>query len=275
MNKKFLICLFGAHLTFPREKRKNILICSPEDVKYNFRGNQLNGPKKDNKNLLKTPGRVGKKRNIPSFGKIPPFWNKYRKETIAGAIAILLALMIIILTSSGGHVVNNTNNNTTAVNKTVEIPTKVYSASGIYLEYPASWNVTTDEVSGSSLQIVIQDPTSANDPKSSELTAFTILKAQKMPSQTLEQQKNTFIQGLISSGANIAVVNTTNTTINGINATEAIYSGNGPNYQKMELKLIYFEQDNVFYILAGLTKGIDLQSQSPYFDVILNSFRIQ
>lgn len=226
----------------------------------------MNGPKKDNKNPLRIPGKIEKKEIIP------PFWNNYRRETIAGAIAILLAIIIIILTHSGGTVVNN---NTTDVNNTVQIPTKVYSAGGIYLEYPSSWNVTTDEVSGSTIQIVIQDPSSANNPNNTNLAAFTILKVQKDPSQTLEQEKDSFVQGLISSGANIALVNTTNTTINGNNATEAIYSGNGPKYEKMELKLVYFEQGNMMYILACLTKGEDLQSQSPYFDVILNSFRSQ
>ncbi|HML04374.1 MAG TPA: PsbP-related protein [Methanobacterium sp.] len=243
----------------------------------------MNGPKKDNKSPLRIPGKIEKKGinknplkipgKIEKKGKIPPFWNNYRRELIAGAIAVLLAAIIIILTHSGGTVVNN--NTTDVNNNTIQIPTKVYSAGGIYIEYPSSWNVTTDEVSGSTIQIVIQDPNSANNPNSTNLTAFTILKAQKDPSQTLEQQKDSFVQGLISSGANIAVVNTTNITINGINATEAIYSGNGPTYQKMELKLVYFEQNNMIYILAGLTKGIDLQSQSPYFDVILNSFRIQ
>lgn len=235
----------------------------------------MNGPKKDNKNPLRIPGRVEKKSKIPSFGKIPPFWNKHRRESIAGAIAILLAIIIIIITHSGGGGGTVITNNTTDVNKTVEIPTKVYSASGIYIEYPSSWNLTTEEVSGNTMQIVIQDPSSIDNPDKADLAAFTILKVDKEPSQTLEQRKDSFIQGLISSGANIAVVNTTNRTINGINATEIIYSGNGPKFEKIELKLIYFEQNNMMYILACLTKGEDLQSQSPYFDVILNSFRIQ
>ena len=226
----------------------------------------MSGPlKKDNKNSLRIPIKKENKK------KMIPFGIKYRKEIIAGGIAVLIALLLIMITSSGSTVENNT----TSTNQTAKIPTKIYSAGGIYLEYPASWNITTDEVNGSSTQIVIQDPASTNNPNSTQLAAFTILKVQKDPFQTLEQQKDIFIQSLTSSGANIAPVNTTNITISGINATETIYSGNGPKYEQIQLKLVYFEQNNVIYIMGFLTKGMDLQSQTPYFDVILNSFKIQ
>lgn len=226
----------------------------------------MSGPlKKDNRNLLRNPTNNGNKR------KIIPLGVKYRRELIAGLIAILIALLIILLTSSGSTVENNT----TVTNQTTEIPTKMYSAGGIYLEYPASWNVTTDEVNGNSMQIVIQDPSSANNPNSTQLAAFTILKVQKDPYETLEQRKDSFIQSLTSSGANIVPTNTTNKTLGGINATETIYSGNGPKYEQIQLKLVYFEQNSIIYIMAFLTKGTDLQSQAPYFDVILNSFKLQ
>lgn len=231
----------------------------------------MSGPiKKDNKSPLRIPGKVENKR------KINPFGGKYRKEMMAGAIAILIALLIIIVTSGGGTADNNTTN-TTPQNQTVKIPTKVYSAGGIYIEYPASWNITTDEVNGKNMQIVIQDSASANNPNSTQLAAFTIFKVEKGANETAEQRKETFIQSLINSGANIAITNTTNMTVNGINATEAIYTGNGPKYEPIQLKVIYFEKNNVIYILAFLTKGkdIDLQNQAPYFDLILNSFRIQ
>ncbi len=226
----------------------------------------MSGPlKKDNRNLLRSPTNNGNKR------KIIPLGVKYRRELIAGLIAILIALLIILLTSSG----NTVENNTTVTNQTTEIPTKMYSAGGIYLEYPASWNVTTDEVNGNSMQIVIQDSSSANNPNSTQLAAFTILKVQKDPYETLEQRKDSFIQSLTSSGANIVPTNTTNKTLGGINATETIYNGNGPKYEQIQLKLVYFEQNSIIYIMAFLTKGMDLQSQAPYFDVILNSFKLQ
>jgi hypothetical protein len=228
----------------------------------------LTGPiKKNNKNTLRIPGKVENKR------KVTPFVDKYRKELLAGAIAVLIALIIIILTSSGGGTADN--NTTAPQNQTVKIPTKVYSAGGIYLEYPASWNVTTDKVNKSNTQIVIQDSASASNPNSTQLAAVTIDKIQKEPNETPEHVKNSLIQILTNSGANIALTNTTNTTVNGINATEVIYAGNGPQYKSIQLKVIYFEQNNVIYSLAFLTKGTDLQTQAPYFNVILNSFRIQ
>lgn len=226
----------------------------------------MNSSKKDNKNLLKIPRKTKNK------GIITHFSIKYRKELIAGAIAVLVAILILIITGSGGTVENNT---VTLPDKTAEIPVRIYSAGGIYLEYPASWNVTTDKVNGSTMELLIQDPSSANNPDSAQLAAFTILKLQKEPYQTLEQRKDSFIQSLIISGANIALTNTTNRTVAGINATETIYKGNSPEYKEMQLKLIYFEQNNIIYIMAFLTKGTDLQSQASYFDMILNSFKLQ
>lgn len=226
----------------------------------------MNSPRRDNKNLLRIPEKTKNK------GIITHFWIKYRKELIAGAIAVLVAVLILIITGSGSTAQNDT---VTAPNKTAEIPVKIYSAGGIYLEYPASWNVTTDKVNGTTMEIVIQDPSSANNPDSAQLAAFTILKLQKKPYQTLEQGKDRFIQSLIISGANIAPTNTTNKTVAGINATETIYRGNSPEYKDIQLKLIYFEENNIIYILAFLTRGTDLQSQAPYFDMILNSFKLQ
>lgn len=222
-------------------------------------------PQKDNKNLLKIPGKPESK------GKI--IGSRYRKELFAGTIAVLIALIIIIMTSSGSPAGNNTE--ITPQNQPIKIPTKIYSAGGIYLEYPASWNITTDEVNGKNMQIVIQDPASANNPNSTQLAAFTILKVQKDPYETLEQRKDVFIHSLASSGANIAPTNKTNTTVDGFNATETIYSGNGPKYESIQLKIVYFEQDKLIYILAFLTKGIDLQSQEQYFNIILKSFKLQ
>lgn len=226
----------------------------------------MNIQKRDNKNLLRIPKKTTNK------GIITHFWIKYRKELIAGAIAVLVAILVLIITSSGDTVQNDT---ATAPNKTVEIPVKIYSAGGIYLEYPASWNVTTEKVNGTNIEIVIQDPSSANNPDSTQLAAFTVLKAQKEPYQTLEQGKDRFIQSLIISGANIVLTNTTNKTIAGINATETIYKGNSLKYEEMQLKLIYFEENNIIYIMTFLTMGTDLQSQAPYFDMILNSFKLQ
>lgn len=225
----------------------------------------MNGPLKDNKNPLR-------RSSAPPGKKIKVLGNRYRKELLAGTIAILIALIILIIINSGGTVANNT---TSPSNQTPEIPTKVYSAGGIYLEYPASWNITTDEVNGNNIQIVIQDPASANNPNSAQLAAFTIIKAPKGPYETLDQKKDSFIKSLSSSGANIVPINATSITVSGINATETIYTGNGPKYEKIELDLISFEQSNMIYIMAFLTKGTDLKSQEPYFDIILKSFKIQ
>jgi len=209
-----------------------------------------------------------------------PFKGPYKKEAFAISLAVLIALLIILLSSSltGGSApvqqTNQTAANQTATNQTPQIPTQTYAANGISFQYPNSWNITTNQINGSNMQIMIQDPASASNPQSAQVSAFFV-DVEKNPSNTLEQQKDTVIQSLTNNGANIALSSTSNTTVNNINAAQAIYSGNDANYNKIQVKVVYFEQNGVFYILAFFTKGMDLESQNTYFNIILNSFRTQ
>lgn len=197
-----------------------------------------------------------------------------KKEVLALAIAILLTILILVVTSwSSDPAVKS--NQTVNVNDTPKIPTKIYSAGGIYLEYPSSWKITNDEISGNNMQLMIQDPTSASDPNSTQAVGFTVLKLEKDQYLTLDQRKETFIQSLKDSGANINIISSNNTTLNGINAFEAIYEGKGPKNELIQLKVIYFEQKETEYILASLTKGLDLESQKANLEVILRSFKLQ
>ena len=233
----------------------------------------MNGPLKKGKdksnNLLGGPQQKYKDKTRN------PFKGPHRKEAFAISLAILIALLVLVVTHVSTESNSSIQQTNQPVNQTTEIPTKIYSAGGISLQYPSSWNITTDEVNETSTQIVIQDQNSANNPQSTQIAAFTILKVQNDGSETLEQRKDDFIQSFTNSGANIALTNTSNVTISGINATEAVYSGNDPKYNKIQLKVIYFEQNGMFYILGFFTKGMDLQSQDPYFNIILNSFKIQ
>lgn len=233
----------------------------------------MNGPLKkgNNKssNLLNGPKQKYSTKNHN------PFKGPYKKEAFAISLAILIALLVLLVT----HVSTESNNPvqqvSQPVNQTAEIPTKIYSAGGISLQYPASWNVTTDEINGTSIQIVIQDPASASNPQSTQIAAFTILKTPDDGSKTLDQSKERFVQSFTDSGANIAQTNTSNVNVSGVNATEIIYAGNDPNYNKIQLKVVYFEQNGMFYTLGFFTKGMDLESQDPYFSIILDSFKIQ
>ncbi len=233
----------------------------------------MNGPLKKGKdksnNLLSGPQQRSRNKTRN------PFRGPHKKEAFAISLAILIALFVLVVT----HVSTESNSPiqqaNQSINQTTEIPTQIYSAGGISLQYPSSWNITTDEVNETNTQIVIQDPTSANNPQSTQIAAFTILKVQNDSLETLEQRKNDFIQSFTNSGANIAITGTSNVTISGINATEVVYAGNDPNYNKIQLKVIYFQQNSSFYILGFFTKGTDLQNQDPYFNIILNSFKIQ
>ncbi len=107
-----------------------------------------------------------------------PINGPFKKEALALAIAVLIALLILILTSGSSDTTVNSTQKVTA-NNTPEITTKIYSAGGIYLEYPSSWKITNDEISGNNLQLMIQDPTSASDTNSTQAAGFTVLKLEK------------------------------------------------------------------------------------------------
>lgn len=203
-----------------------------------------------------------------------PLNGPLKKEALALAIAVLIALLILVLTS-GSSDTTETSNQTVNVKDTPEITTKIYSAGGIYLEYPSSWKITNDEISGNNMQLMIQDPTSAGDSNSTQAVGFTVLKLEKDQYLSLEQRKEAFIQSLKDSGASINFISSNNITLNGINATEAIYEGKGPKNEVIHLKVIYFEQKETDYILAVLTKGLDMESQKANLNVILNSFKLQ
>lgn len=216
------------------------------------------------------------KRQLRKEEKKPrmPIDGPFKKEALALAIAILIALLILILTSGSSDTAVNSTQKVTA-NNTPEITTKIYSAGGIYLEYPSSWKITNDEISGNNLQLMIQDPTSASNTNSTQAAGFTVLKLKKDQYLSLEQRKEAFVQSLKDSGASISIISSNNTTLNGINAIESIYEGKGPKNEVIHLKVIYFEQKETDYILAFLTKGLDLESQKSNLDIILNSFKLQ
>jgi hypothetical protein len=232
----------------------------------------MNGPLRKDKD--KSNNLLGSSQQKHRNTSRNPFKGPYKKEMFAISLAILIALLVLLVThvSTGDNdAVQQTNQ---SVNQTVEIPTQIYSAGGISFNYPASWNITTDEINGTDTQIVIQDPASASNSQSTQIAAFTVLTEQD-PNETLDQYTANFIQSIENSGANIAATNTSSITLNGINANQTIYAGNDGNYNNIQLKMIYFEQNDMFYILAFLTKGMDLESQDQYFNIILNSFKVQ
>ena len=224
----------------------------------NKSNNLLNGPKQKYRN-----------------GNRNPFKGPYKKEAFAISLAILIALLVLLVTNISTESNSPVQQTNQSVNQTTEIPTKIYAAGGISLQYPASWNITTDEINGTNMQIVIQDPTSTSNPQSTQIAAFTILTKQNNGSETLEQRKNMFIQSFRNSGANISLTNTSKTLVNGLSATEVIYNGNDPNNNTIQLKVVYFEQNDMSYILGFFTKEMDLKSQDKNFDVIINSFKLQ
>lgn len=232
----------------------------------------MNGPLKKGNNksnnlLSSTLQKHGRKsRN--------PFKGPYKKEAFAISLAILIALLVLLLTNISTESSAPIQQINQSVNQTTQIPTQTYAAGGISFQYPSSWNMTTDQINGTNIQLVVQDPNSANNPQSTQIAAFTILKLQQ-DSSSLEQHENDFVQSLTNSGANIAPTGTSNITVSGVNATETTYDGNDPNYNKIQLKVIYFDQNGSYYIMAFFTKGVDLESQDPYFNIILNSFTVQ
>lgn len=151
------------------------------------------------------------------------------------------------------------------------IATKNISASGMSLQYPDTWNATS-QVSANATQIIVvsSEMLSSNYTKGS---AVLILKVLNSSTSNMSQIRQEFGTQANQSGQNI-----TNTTINiaGVSASDISYTGNDTGGNTVYYRLIDFEKNNTLYLLMfGTGGGADVNAAKPYFDVILNSFKVE
>jgi PsbP-like protein len=173
----------------------------------------------------------------------------------------VIALLALVVMSSGCTSNQNQTNQS-------QIPTKTYAAGGISFQYPDTWNVTSVN-KGNITQIIVADTQFINS-NNTKGNGVLILKVPKTTNINMTQARQAILNQAKQSG-----MNASNGTVNiaGLTASETSYSGT-VNGTTESAKIIDFEKNNNLYLLLFVTMGVDVNAAQPYFDVIINSFKI-
>jgi hypothetical protein len=141
-----------------------------------------------------------------------------------------------------------------------------YSLGGISFNYPDGWMVVGQAIGNESI-VSIRDPQSLQT-NNTRGDSVLMAKAPKSANRTVDIIANQLAQ---TTG------NTTNGTVSiaGLTANQFIAAGINQNGIQSESKIIYFEKNNMIYTIQVNTIGTTIQSQQQYFDIIINSLKVQ
>jgi hypothetical protein len=170
-------------------------------------------------------------------------------------VFVIFILALVIFAS--GCTQNNQNNQTTSK----------YSVGGISFDYPENWIVLSQTLENNSI-ISLRDP----EFQKSNGTKGDVMEITKQPSRTNLTYQT--IQNQILNKTN-QTNNITNGNINitGVSGNLTTLTLTTPNGTTSQLKLIYFQKNNLTYIITFITTGVDVQNQQQYFDSIIKSFK--
>lgn len=170
----------------------------------------------------------------------------------------IVALLALVIFASGCTQTNQTNQSSVGN----------YSVNGISFNFPLDWVLSgTTRGNISSINIIDQEFLQSNQTKGD---VVSITRTPKTTNITYENVKKS-----ITNSSNVTY-NTTNGTINiaGLTGNLTTFTTNISG-NETQIKLIYFEKDNLAYILSFyVVGGANIQDQQKYFDVIINSFKV-
>lgn len=173
----------------------------------------------------------------------------------------IIALLALVIFASGC-----TSQNTTQTNQS----TGSYSVNGVSFNYPVDW-IIISQTGGNNSIISISDP-QYQQSNATKGDRVDIVKQPKRANLTYQS-----VQNSILNSTNITY-NATNGTVNiaGLSGNLTTFTGTDSSGNQTQVKLIYFDKNNLTYILSFVVGGgVNIQDQQKYFDVIINSFQVQ
>lgn len=177
-------------------------------------------------------------------------------------ILFLLTLIVVVVFLSG--CTDNSNQSTNSNNTTTTTYSNV--AAGITFKYPANWNLFN--VTGQKGIVGIGDPNSVD--KNNNTSTFVIIQKTAMPAgQTL---KDAYDVTYANSGYEI--IATRNLTIDGQNAIENIRKMVVNDVQIVE-RDVWLERNGTIYVITSVAPETDFNRQQTYFNIIIDSFKVQ
>ena len=180
--------------------------------------------------------------------------------------AFVIAILALVIFASGC----TTNQNQTSNQFTV--PTKTYSANGIFFNYPDSWLITNTSM----LNAVVSfgDPSSVDNSTRDVNTLVIIQKVAMQPGMTLKQAFDLNFAKMATQNPNFQQIADTNTTVDGTTAYVDIHKIDVNGVQKEEKAVWIGKNDKIYVILCGALPN-EFDSQQANFDAIINSFHVQ
>jgi len=172
-------------------------------------------------------------------------------------IFVVIAIVALVVAASGCTSQNGNGTNSTS--------NKTYSNNSITFNYPASWDLISENSSENGTVITIGDA----DIQKNNTTTGNGVVIFKLPNTT----NNTADLNTLKS--EVATLNGTNSTINiaGVTANETTFNTTSDNVTG-QIKLIDFTKNDYLYFLQYTTLSSDFQTQSGLFDIITKSFNV-
>ena len=170
-------------------------------------------------------------------------------------IFVVIAIVALVVAASGCTSQNGNGNNSTS--------TKTYSNNSITFNYPASWELISENSSENGTVIAIGDA----DIQKNNTTTGNGVVIFKLPNNA----NNT--ADLNTLKTQVAALNGTNSTITiaGVTANVTTISTK-VNNATAQIKFVDFQKNNFLYLIQYATISSDFQTQSGLFDTITKSF---
>lgn len=187
-----------------------------------------------------------------------------KKVLFLGAIIVI----VVFLSGCTDNSIQISNESTNLTN----ITTKTYSNAdaGVTFNYPENW--TLFNITGKNGIVGIGDPNSVD--KNNNTNTIVIIQKTALPTgQTLESTYDATYKDT-TQDPSYQLVSKRNLTIDGQTAIENIHKINVNGVQKVE-KDVWIEKNGTIYVIICSALTNDFNRQQSYFNVIINSFKIQ
>lgn len=158
---------------------------------------------------------------------------------------------------------------------TVDTGNQTYNGNGISFQYPTNWEqLSPDKISAStsgSAEIIA----SVVDPNSIQNNNYQTLVFVQRASTTVSMAEAMAANRAAIESAGGQIISQKDLTVNGIAATELIYTISTPSGVAKKERMVTMDKNNNLYYIICSTPADGFDAQQSNFDQIIQSFQIQ
>jgi len=177
-------------------------------------------------------------------------------------VIFVIAILAVVVFSSGC---------------TSDSQNKTYNASGIYFNYPASWQEGDPSQLLKGEIVYVIDPNSTNSDKATtdtEATTYAVITSKSLPSGS---NLTNYYNQLVKQGQNYKnykLVSNKELSLDGQTAYEIVFTSDLENNQKSTTQEEIIERNGKIYTIECVSTN-DTEQNTANFDLIINSFKVQ